>query len=74
MPVGCYKPDRFLKMHCSPEESYRMFDMMDCPIMMPIHYKTFMLSLENFEETHNSLIQIDDNKVNVTDVGQVVKF
>jgi len=74
MPVGCYKPDRFLKMHCSPEESYKMFDMMDCPIMMPIHYKTFMLSLENFEETHNSLIQIDDDKVNVTDVGQVVKF
>ncbi|MBL4930528.1 MBL fold metallo-hydrolase [Clostridium paridis] len=74
MPVGCYKPDKFLAMHCSPLESYKMFEMMDCPIMLPIHYKTFILSLEDFNETFTSLTSIEDEKVAIAKIGQVVKF
>ena len=74
MPVGCYKPDRFSKMHCSPEESYKMFKMMNCPLMIPIHYKTFILSLENFNETLNTLKSIGDRKINLLHIGEVSKF
>ncbi len=74
LPVGCYKPERFSKMHCNPEESYKMFKMMDCPLMIPIHYKTFILSLENFDETITSLKSLNDNTINVLHIGEVSKF
>lgn len=74
MPVGCYKPDRFSEMHCTPEESYRMFKMMDCPLMIPIHYKTFILSLENFHETIDTLTSFNDHRINMLHIGDVSKF
>lgn len=70
MPVGCYKPDRFLSMHCSPEQSYEMFKMMECPIMIPIHYKTFRISLENFKETEDSLLNLNDTSIKIIDIGE----
>lgn len=74
MPVGCYKPDRFSKMHCNPEESYQMFKMMNCPLMIPIHYKTFILSLENFNDTLYTLKSLSDNCINLLHIGEVSKF
>lgn len=70
MPVGCYKPDRFAYMHCTPEQSYKMFKMMKCPKMIPIHYKTFIISLENFEETENTLKSFNDDSVKILDIGE----
>lgn len=70
MPVGCYKPDRFSYMHCTPEQSYEMFKMMNCPIMIPIHYKTFKISLENFEETEESLLNLNDSSIKIIDIGE----
>ncbi|MVX66383.1 MBL fold metallo-hydrolase [Clostridium chromiireducens] len=70
MPVGCYKPDRFSYMHCTPEQSYEMFKMMDCPVMIPIHYKTFKISLENFEETEESLLNLNDSSIKIIDIGE----
>lgn len=74
MPVGCYKPDRFSYMHCTPEQSYEMFKMMECPTMIPIHYKTFMISLENFEDTENTLLNINDNSIKIIDIGETYSF
>ncbi len=74
MPVGCYKPDRFLYMHCTPEQSYDMFKMMTCPIMIPIHYKTFKISLENFEETKESLLNLNDDSIKIIDIGETYSF
>ena len=74
MPVGCYKPDRFSHMHCTPEESYKMFNMMNCNSMIPVHYKTFKISLENFDETYNTLVNFNDNRVKILDIGQTYKF
>ncbi|EKQ55871.1 MULTISPECIES: MBL fold metallo-hydrolase [unclassified Clostridium] len=70
MPVGCYKPERFSYMHCTPEQSYKMFKMMTCPIMIPIHYKTFRISLENFEETEKSLLDLNDNSIKLINIGE----
>ena len=74
MPVGCYKPDRFSYMHCTPEESYKMFKMMKSPVMIPIHYKTFKISLENFDETDSTLLNLKDNSIKILDVGETFSF
>lgn len=74
MPVGCYKPDRFSTMHCTPEQSYEMFKMMNCSTMIPIHYKTFKISLENFEETSSSLLNLKDNSIKMIDIGETYSF
>ena len=74
MPVGCYKPDRFSYMHCTPEESYKMFKMMDSKVMIPIHYKTFKISLENFEDTENTLNNINDSSIKMIDIGEPYRF
>ena len=74
MPVGCYKPDRFSYMHCTPEQSYEMFKMMSCPVMIPIHYKTFRISLENFEETEEILQNLNDNAIKIIDIGETYSF
>lgn len=74
MPVGCYKPDRFSHMHCTPLESYKMFNMMKCNAMIPIHYKTFKISLEDFNETHDTLVSFNDERVKILNIGQTYKF
>ena len=74
MPVGCYKPDRFSYMHCTPEESYKMFSMMKCNAMIPIHYKTFKISLEDFNETHDTLVNFNDERIKILNIGETYKF
>lgn len=70
MPVGCYKPDRFAYMHCTPEQSYKMFKSMKANTMIPIHYKTFKISLENFKETEQRLLKLHDKKIKLLDIGE----
>lgn len=74
MPVGCYKPDRFSYMHCTPQQSYEMFKMMDSRAMIPIHYKTFIISLENFKETEDALLNINDDSIKIIDIGETYSF
>lgn len=74
MPVGCYKPDRFSHMHCTPEESYKMFTNMNAKSMIPIHYKTFKISLENFKETYETLLKYKDDNLKLINIGQTYKF
>ncbi|MBW6411905.1 MBL fold metallo-hydrolase [Clostridium weizhouense] len=74
MPVGCYKPERFSYMHCTPNQSYEMFKMMNCKIMIPIHYKTFKISLEDFDETKSSLLNLKDAGIKILDIGETYIF
>ena len=74
MPVGCYKPDRFAYMHCTPEESYKMFKMMNCPAMIPIHYKTFKISLEISQDTTDILKNFNDEDLKIINIGQTYKL
>jgi L-ascorbate metabolism protein UlaG (beta-lactamase superfamily) len=72
MPVGCYKPDDFLKMHCSPEQSFNMFKRMDCKLMLPIHYKTYILSQDDDSETAITLESLNDGSMKIIDIGQTI--
>lgn len=74
MPVGCYKPERFSVMHCSPEESFKMFKEMNSKIMLPIHYKTFILSLEESTDTYERLTKLNDGSIEIIDIGQRFNF
>lgn len=72
MPVGCYKPDEYQVMHCTPEQSFQMFKMMNAKIMIPIHYKTFILAQDSDADTSNRLKQLNDGSIRIIDIGQTV--
>ncbi|MBU3217155.1 MBL fold metallo-hydrolase [Clostridium estertheticum] len=74
MPVGCYKPDEFQEMHCSPEQSFKMFKMTKSKLMIPIHYKTYILAQDKDEDTVNTLDRINDGSIKIIDIGQTVKL
>jgi len=74
MPVGCYKPDEFQEMHCSPQQSFKMFKMTNSKIMIPIHYKTYILAQDNDEVTCDTLEEINDGSIKIIDIGQTVKL
>jgi len=74
MPVGCYKPDEFQDMHCSPEQSFKMFKMTKAKLMIPIHYKTYILAQDKDEDTVNTLKRINDGSIKIIDIGQTVKL
>ena len=72
MPVGCYKPDSFMKMHCSPEQSFQMFKMMDCSIMLPVHYKTYILAQDDDVDTVRILNELNDGSIKMIEIGQTI--
>jgi L-ascorbate metabolism protein UlaG (beta-lactamase superfamily) len=73
MPVGCYKPDEYQEMHCSPEQSFKMFKMTKAKYMIPIHYKTYILAQDEDEVTCDTLKRINDGSIKIIDIGQTVK-
>ncbi|MCB2294153.1 MBL fold metallo-hydrolase [Clostridium algoriphilum] len=74
MPVGCYKPDEFQDLHCTPQQSFKMFKMTGAKIMIPIHYKTYILAQDKDEVTRDTLKRINDGSIKIIDVGQTVKL
>lgn len=69
MPVGCYKPDEYQEMHCSPIQSYEMFKMTKAKYMIPIHYKTFILAQDEDLETVNILKNLNDDCIKILEIG-----
>lgn len=74
MPVGCYVPDEFRKMHCSPYESFKMFKEMNGKIMIPIHYKTYILAQDKDDHTLNILNKLNDGSIKILEIGETFKF
>lgn len=74
MPVGCYKPDEFQEMHCSPEQSFKMFKMTNSKFMIPIHYKTYILAQDEDEVTCDTLNALNDGSIKIIEIGETVKF
>jgi L-ascorbate metabolism protein UlaG (beta-lactamase superfamily) len=72
MPVGCYKPVEYEKMHCTPMQSFEMFKMMKSKIMIPVHYKTFILAQDEDYETENILSKINDGTIKIINIGETV--
>ena len=51
-----------------------MYKMMNAKAMIPIHYKTFIISLEDFDETENSLLNLKDDSIKIIDIGETYAF
>ena len=49
-PISAYKPDWFQRNHATPEQALQMFLESGARFMIPIHWGTFILSHEPFQE------------------------
>lgn len=58
MPVGCYTPVQLQDRHCSPEQSFKMFQAMDAKVFVPIHFGTLQLALDNELHTLKRIIDL----------------
>lgn len=74
MPVGCYYPEGFDEMHCTPKQAFEMFKSMKSKYMVPIHYNTFILSLENNSDTLKTLNSLNDGSIKIIEIGQTVEI
>lgn len=74
MPVGCYKPNEFQEMHCSPQQSFEMFKMTKAKYMIPVHYKTYILAQDDDEETLKILNEINDGRIKIIDIGETFRL
>ena len=51
LPIGAYKPNWFFNnMHTSPEQAVEIFTMLNSRNMIPIHFDTFQLSDETYQD------------------------
>lgn len=74
MPVGCYKPDEFQRLHCTPTQSFEMFKKMNSPYMIPVHYNTFILAQDDDTETIKILNNINDGSIKILKIGATYKL
>ena len=74
MPVGCYKPDEFQKLHCSPTQAFEMFKKMKSNNMIPVHYNTFILAQDDDNETIKILNRINDGSIKILEIGSTFKL
>ena len=51
-----------------------MFKMTKAKLMIPIHYKTYILAQDEDNETVDTLKQINDGSIKIIDIGQTVKL
>ncbi|RJP69157.1 MAG: MBL fold metallo-hydrolase [Candidatus Abyssobacteria bacterium SURF_17] len=50
LPIGAYEPRSFRRHHMSPEDALEAGRMLRAKVIVPIHWGTFKLSLEPFDE------------------------
>lgn len=50
VPIASYDPEEFHKDHCTPEEAIQLALDMHARLIVPMHYETFILSLEPIDE------------------------
>ncbi|MFH0809464.1 MAG: MBL fold metallo-hydrolase [Pseudomonadota bacterium] len=46
LSIGCYQPAFFRRAHLTPEDALRVFREIEADYMLPIHWGTFIISLE----------------------------
>jgi L-ascorbate metabolism protein UlaG (beta-lactamase superfamily) len=50
LPIGAYKPDSFRYVHMNPDEAVKASILLGSEVNIPMHYGTFILSFENYED------------------------
>jgi L-ascorbate metabolism protein UlaG (beta-lactamase superfamily) len=57
LPIGAYDPPSFRRHHLSPEDALDAFETLGAGTMVPIHWGTFNLSWEPFDEPPRRLME-----------------
>lgn len=57
LPIGAYDPPSFRKHHLAPEDALDALEVLGARMMVPIHWGTFNLSWEPFDEPPRRLMQ-----------------
>ena len=72
MPVGCYTPAELQDKHCSPEQSFKMFQAMHGKIFVPIHFGTLQLALDNELLTLKRIFDLKntDDRIRLLEIGK----
>jgi L-ascorbate metabolism protein UlaG (beta-lactamase superfamily) len=71
MPIGAYNP--WIRVHCSPEQAWRMSNDAQADRIIPLHCETFHLSNEPRHEPVERLLEAargDTDRVVVTRIGE----
>ena len=71
MPIGAYDP--WIRVHCNPEQAWRMAQDCGTAAILPVHHKTFKLSREPLAEPIERLLTAagaDTSAVILQDIGQ----
>lgn len=71
MPIGAYNP--WIRVHCNPEQAWRMGSDAGAELMIPVHHQTFVLSREPRTEPIERFIACagrHDDRVPVRSIGQ----
>jgi L-ascorbate metabolism protein UlaG (beta-lactamase superfamily) len=71
MPIGAYNP--WIRVHCNPEQAWRMGNDAGAEYILPVHHSTFHLSREPLNEPIERLLTVAGSRterVVATGVGQ----
>jgi L-ascorbate metabolism protein UlaG (beta-lactamase superfamily) len=73
MSVGAYAPRDFMRgAHMDPEGGADMGRELGCKRMVPMHWGTFTLSFEPFEEPRQRFVKAAGNRALVMKIGETV--
>lgn len=62
LPIGAYDPPSYRKYHLSPEDALDALVMMKAQTLIPIHWGTFVLSMEPLDEPPRRLLHYAEKK------------
>jgi L-ascorbate metabolism protein UlaG (beta-lactamase superfamily) len=62
LPIGGYNPPSYRKYHFNPEDALDALIMMNAGLLIPMHWGTFKLSREPFDEPPKRLLEYTEKK------------
>lgn len=79
LPIGAYDPPSFRKHHLAPEDALDVFELLGAKYMIPMHWGTFNLSREPFDEPPKRLLEHArkrglEGKVKILQPGESVEL
>jgi len=79
LPIGGYHPPYYRKHHLSPEDAFDAIVMMNAGLLIPIHWGTFSISREPFDEPPKRLLEYAEKKgllqtVKVLQPGESIEY
>ncbi len=70
MPIGAYNP--WVRVHCTPEDAWRMANMANVDRIVPVHHQTFRLSREPYLEPIERMLRVGKDRVALREIGEEI--